>query len=751
MAENVAVTTLEIKGTEKVATTMKELKAQIQAYRDELVALGQVEDKNEAQMQEQVRVTEKLQKATQLLSDVTNAHKKVLTENERAIDASIDSYNALQAEMSKLKKAYKDMTAAERESDFGRQTLNSISALDSKLKVIDSEMGQYQRNVGNYGRTFEESMQNVRQSSGYAAQGLGTLSGIIALAGVQNEGLAKTIAGVTLAMQVMQNEGVTKLLVKLKELIASKIAAKAAGEAQSVESEATATAMEEEAVATTTATAATNKFKKALIGIGIGAVVAAIGALIANWEKVSKALGFATSKQKELNNAMKEGVTSAAKGVVELNLYQKVATDVTRAEKERDLAARSLLETLGETINETTILAAKNGEYASKVDEVTESLVRQAKAEAALELIKEKQAEILKQQVSVSSRASEGPTFWDRLQQASAQSVGVDVSLEEFQQAGVERQENKLDKLKADFNVWLDALLQQFTLEDFGLGKDTKDIVKSATDAGKQALTEVEKQLEVLIANEFADEAAAVAAEEAYTETALKAIDDEIKAKEWQAERERQLQAEKDQALHDEVVAYAAAKQEEMLQAEAQAALEERLLQEKKQRTQESIAVTSNALAGMGSMLGAVADAVEATSENEQKAVEETKGLRIAGATMDMLGGIASAVATAMTLGPILGPIMGSINAATVLATGVANIAKIRSTKISSSPSVSSSSAQVSAPNVATQLDSVRNITTASEEERLNRMAESQKVYILQSDIEAAGSQSKAQIEESSF
>ena len=66
MAENVAVTTLEIKGTEKVATTMKELKAQIQGYRDELVALGQVEDKNEAQMQEQVRVTEKLQKAAKM-------------------------------------------------------------------------------------------------------------------------------------------------------------------------------------------------------------------------------------------------------------------------------------------------------------------------------------------------------------------------------------------------------------------------------------------------------------------------------------------------------------------------------------------------------------------------------------------------------------------------------------------------------------------------------------------------------------
>ena len=47
MAENVAVTTIEIRGTEKVATSMKELKQQISDYRDKLIVLGQAEEETE--------------------------------------------------------------------------------------------------------------------------------------------------------------------------------------------------------------------------------------------------------------------------------------------------------------------------------------------------------------------------------------------------------------------------------------------------------------------------------------------------------------------------------------------------------------------------------------------------------------------------------------------------------------------------------------------------------------------------------
>ena len=140
--------------------------------------------------------------------------------------------------------------------------------------------------------------------------------------------------------------------------------------------------------------------------------------------------------------------------------------------------------------------------------------------------------------------------------------------------------------------------------------------------------------------------------------------------------------------------------------------------------------------------------------EDEEKAAEKTKGIKIATTTIETLTGAATALASAMTLGPIAGPIIGGVNAAAVVASGVANIAKIKATPTNGSQSSlpsATSGASVSAPNIPTQLDSVRNITTATEEDRLNRMSNPQKVYILQSDIEAAGQQSRVQVNESSF
>jgi hypothetical protein len=119
-----------------------------------------------------------------------------------------------------------------------------------------------------------------------------------------------------------------------------------------------------------------------------------------------------------------------------------------------------------------------------------------------------------------------------------------------------------------------------------------------------------------------------------------------------------------------------------------------------------------------------------------------------------MLNGAVAAFASAQTLPPPFGQIVGAANAAAVIAMGVANINKIKSTNPTGGGTATASAptpASVSAPNIDTGLQSVRNVTTASEEERLNRMAQEQRVYILQSDIEAAGHQSKVQVAESSF
>jgi hypothetical protein len=142
----------------------------------------------------------------------------------------------------------------------------------------------------------------------------------------------------------------------------------------------------------------------------------------------------------------------------------------------------------------------------------------------------------------------------------------------------------------------------------------------------------------------------------------------------------------------------------------------------------------------------------ESDEKNSEKNAKKIKALRIASATIDMLNGAVTAFASAMTLGPIAGPIVGAANAAAIVAMGIANINKIKSTNFSGGGTSSSSTpAAVNPPSVDTNIPTIRTATSASEEDRLNRMASPQKVYILQSDIEAAGSQSKTQIEESSF
>ena len=97
------------------------------------------------------------------------------------------------------------------------------------------------------------------------------------------------------------------------------------------------------------------------------------------------------------------------------------------------------------------------------------------------------------------------------------------------------------------------------------------------------------------------------------------------------------------------------------------------------------------------------------------------------------------------------GAIVGAAQAATVTAAGLAQIAQMRKTRVSTSGGTSAPSAVVSAPTVETNVPSVRSVTSATEEERLNQMAKDQRVYILSSDIEASLDDNKTRVEESSF
>lgn len=166
-------------------------------------------------------------------------------------------------------------------------------------------------------------------------------------------------------------------------------------------------------------------------------------------------------------------------------------------------------------------------------------------------------------------------------------------------------------------------------------------------------------------------------------------------------------------------------------------------------------AILLESMRATSSILGSIADLYEANGEADVKAQQKAKNLRIAGATIDMLSGIVTAISSAMQLGPIAGPIVGAINAAVVAAAGAANIAKIKNTDTSGNSAPVGVGASVYAPAVIQQVPVTRSLTGASEEERLNQIAQNtgkdQRVVLVYSDVEAAGNRVAVQTAETSF
>lgn len=180
---------------------------------------------------------------------------------------------------------------------------------------------------------------------------------------------------------------------------------------------------------------------------------------------------------------------------------------------------------------------------------------------------------------------------------------------------------------------------------------------------------------------------------------------------------------------------------------------DEEAAKKRKATTQDMLNTMQGLADGTSSILSTIADMYEEDAENSEEAAKKVKALRIASATIETISGaIGAFMQASSTIPPPAGQIVGAVQAAAVLATGLAQIQKIRNTEIDKDGSTGGSiSASVDAPALTPQVNEVRNITSASEEDRLNRMASDQRVYILSSDIEASQRQRQVQVKETTF
>lgn len=146
------------------------------------------------------------------------------------------------------------------------------------------------------------------------------------------------------------------------------------------------------------------------------------------------------------------------------------------------------------------------------------------------------------------------------------------------------------------------------------------------------------------------------------------------------------------------------------------------------------------------------------SEEEGKKEFEKTKKMQIAAAIINGLAGVAMAVSTAMSLGPIAGPIMAAVNSALVITTTALQIAKIKSTTLDGGGSISGDVPTASTPTItATEYTPNYSTNVTGESDTVNLAnavssgQQSQRVYVVESDIQEAGKRVQVVEAESTF
>lgn len=265
--------------------------------------------------------------------------------------------------------------------------------------------------------------------------------------------------------------------------------------------------------------------------------------------------------------------------------------------------------------------------------------------------------------------------------------------------------------------------------EEFAAGlKSTK---RNAKDAGQQVAEEATKPL--LRAWD-------------YMQKMIKAREDMMA--QWTKENEEIVQAETD-TIGAELQAWL----DEMEAAQwAEIEAEKDADNKRKELQQARIQAAFGYANALSSVLGSIADMYESNGEEDEEATKKAKALRTASAIVSTISGAVSAYMNtieSIKIPQVAIP-LAVANAASVLAAGMAQVKQINAVKVGSGTG-GSAAVSAPAPVFAPAVVRSQNITGMNEEERLNRMASNQRVYLVYSDLEIANTGQRVKVRETEF
>jgi hypothetical protein len=200
MAEKVIGFKIQIEGLAGTIETATQLKRQIAEINAELKKTADVDE---------IKKLEKklvdLKAAQSLVNDVTREQVKLRKEEIAGIDKSEGAYRRLSKELNDQRKRYKDLAAAEQaSSQEARDLIVSIGQLDKKLKGIDANVGQFQRNVGGYTEALSNFFPKLSGTLGQVTGAIGGIQNGFANLSKSSGALTTGLGGIGIALTAFQ-------------------------------------------------------------------------------------------------------------------------------------------------------------------------------------------------------------------------------------------------------------------------------------------------------------------------------------------------------------------------------------------------------------------------------------------------------------------------------------------------------------------------------------------------------------------
>lgn len=314
-----------------------------------------------------IGITEYLNKSALLkqrqteLSEQNKQYSNLIRNHSAVIISTASSYNEMNAAVLALEKRLKNMPKDSFLGDEGQKTLQQIQTLKNELKSMDAQMGNYQRNVGNYASHWNGlnmSVQQVARELPSLAVGWNTF-----FLAISNNlpMLVDELKKARIEYQAMQEAG-QKGIPVWKQL-----------------------------------TKYIFNWQTALV-VGI-TLLSVYGKDIMDWVaslfKGEKAVLELANAEKDLADARKRGISNSVKERAELDLLYKATQDTTRSIEERNAAADELQKRyppIFANMKNERILA---GEAAVAYEELKKSIIASAIARAQADKIAENSMKIL--------------------------------------------------------------------------------------------------------------------------------------------------------------------------------------------------------------------------------------------------------------------------------------------------------------------------------------------------------------------